>query len=411
MKRIMNVAALAVLLVGSWSVPTAAPRFRFKIRTITAGVNLKSTGDTATIRSAIGFLDRAKKKFEDAGYEIETTRIAAQPLPQYLGSTSRTAALEDLKSLDREVGAKNVILNIGPVLTENRYDPDLAAWAARLVQETKNINFSVTVASAEGIYREAAKTASEVIVALSRAKEGGVGNFRFTASANIPPGSPFFPAGYHQGQPDFAIGCETPNLLKDAFTGSAGIDDAKIRLKALLEKELTPVEKIAVAISKDEKRVYSGIDVSPAPLKGASIGEAIEALTHKPFGSAGTLEACAAITDVLHNLNVKRCGYSGLMLPVLEDPILAQRASEGRYGIRELLLYSSVCGTGLDVVPLPGAISADEMARLIRDVAALSVKLHKPLSARLFPIPGKRAGDRAEFNDPFLNNSVVMKLD
>src|SRR5262249_17224564 len=146
------------------------------------------------------------------------------------------------------------------------------------------------------------------------------------------------------------------------------------------------------------------IDVSPAPLKGASIGEAIEALMHKPFGSAGTLEACAAITDVLHNLNVKRCGYSGLMLPVLEDPVLAQRAAEGRYGVRELLLYSSVCGTGLDVVPLPGDPAADQMARLIRDVAALSVKLHKPLSARLFPIPGKKAGERAVFDDPFLTD-------
>ena len=48
------------------------------------------------------------------------------------------------------------------------------------------------------------------------------------------------------------------------------------------------------------------------------------------------------------------CGYCGLMLPVLEDPVLAQRAGEGRYSVRDLLLYSSVCGTGLDVVPVPG---------------------------------------------------------
>lgn len=114
---------------------------------------------------------------------------------------------------------------------------------------------------------------------------------------------------------------------------------------------------------------------------------------------------------MLHNLNVKRCGYSGLMLPVLEDPVLAARAAEGRFTVRELLLYSSVCGTGLDVIPVPGDSSAAELAALIRDVAALSVKLHKPLSARLFPIPGKKAGDTARFNDAFLVDSIVMKLD
>ncbi len=411
MRKLIRAFTVILLLAPMQSEPRAQSRYRFKIRTITAGVNLRSTGDAATLRSAIEFLERAKKKFEAAGYEIQTLRIATQPFSEYLGSRPRNSAIDDLKALDREVSARNVILNIGPVLTLDRYDPELPEWASRLVKETAKINFSLAVASAQGAHPNAARTAAETIAALARAAPGGVANFRFTASANVPPGSPFFPAGYHAGPPDFGIGCETPPLLKDAFTGASGIDDAKTKLKALLENQLGAVEKIAVGIARDEKRAYSGIDVSPAPLKGASIGEAIEALTHKPFGSAGTLEACAAITDVLHNLNVKRCGYSGLMLPVLEDPVLAQRAAEGRYGVRELLLYSSVCGTGLDVVPLPGDVSADEMARLIRDVAALSVKLHKPLSARLFPIPGKKAGERAEFHDPFLTDSVVMKLD
>ena len=83
------------------------------------------------------------------------------------------------------------------------------------------------------------------------------------------------------------------------------------------------------------------------------------------------------------------------MLPVLEDPLLAQRAGEHRFGVRDLLLYSAVCGTGLDVVPLPGDTSSDRIARLLRDVGALSAKLRKPLSARLFLVPGKKAGDIA----------------
>jgi len=385
---------------------------RFRIRTITAGVNLKNTSDVAALDSAITFLETAKKKFEEAGYEIQTLRISTQPLPEYLHGRSRQEALADLKKLDAVVSIKGVLLSIGPVITDDRYDPEFASWASALVRETKNINFSVSVASPErGIHRQTALTAAEAIVAISKSSAGGEGNFRFTAAANCLAGTPFFPVAYHQGPPAFSVGIESAGLLQEAFEKSRDIDDAKTRLKALLESELGPVEKLAMDLSRTERLDYLGIDASPAPAKDRSIGAAIEALTHAPFGSASTLAACAAITDVLKSLKLKTCGYNGLMLPVLEDPVLATRAAEGRYTVRELLLYSSVCGTGLDVVPLGGETTANELAALIRDVAALSTKLHKPLSARLFLIPGKKAGDRAEFSNPFLTSSVVMKLD
>ena len=86
------------------------------------------------------------------------------------------------------------------------------------------------------------------------------------------------------------------------------------------------------------------------------------------------------------------------MLPVLEDPILAQRSAEGLLNIGELLQWSAVCGTGLDTVPVPGDVSEAALARLLFDVAALSVRLHKPLTARLMPLPGKVAGDPVHFD-------------
>src|SRR5437660_1316490 len=80
---------------------------RFRIRTITAGVNLKDTSDLAAVESAIGFLQKARKKFEDEGYEIQTLRIATQPLPEYLNGKSRAVALADLRAIDGVVTAKN----------------------------------------------------------------------------------------------------------------------------------------------------------------------------------------------------------------------------------------------------------------------------------------------------------------
>src|SRR2546425_9367269 len=252
---------------------------RFKIRTVTVGVNLKNTSDLATVESAIEFLQRARKKLEDEGYEIQTLRIATQPLPEYLNGKSRGAALADLKAIDGLGSARNVLISIGPVITDDRHDSEFAVWATLLVKETKNINFSVTVASPErGIHRQTALTAAETIVAISKSSPGGEGNFRFTAAANCLAGTPFFPVAYHQGALAFSIGLESPGLLQEAFRDSKDIEDAKAKLKTLLESELRPVEKLALEIARDDHREYRGIDVSPAPAKDRSIGAAIEAL-------------------------------------------------------------------------------------------------------------------------------------
>lgn len=204
----------------------------------------------------------------------------------------------------------------------------------------------MAVASAgTGIHRKAILTAAEVMAALSRGSISGQDNFRFVASACIPADTPFFPAAWHSGEDSFGIGLETPNLLSKVFSDSADIADASTRLKASLDAALLPIESKAREFADVHRLRYAGIDASPAPGLDASIGKAIEALTGKPFGSASTLAACAAITSGLKTLKVKTCGYSGLMLPVVEDKVLAERASEGRYGLSELLLCSSVCRT------------------------------------------------------------------
>jgi len=107
---------------------------------------------------------------------------------------------------------------------------------------------------------------------------------------------------------------------------------------------------------------------------------------------------------------VTKVGYNGVMMPVLEDTRLAQLWGEGALSMDQLLAYSSVCGTGLDTIPLPGDVSAAQLARIIGDVASLSAKLSKPLSARLLPVPGAKAGDMTAFDDPNLVNTVIQPL-
>jgi hypothetical protein len=129
-----------------------------------------------------------------------------------------------------------------------------------------------------------------------------------------------------------------------------------------------------------------------------------------PLGSPGTLALAAAITPAIQGTGLPTCGYNGLMLPVMEDTVLAQRWAEGRLGLEQLLAYSAVCGTGLDTVPVPGDSSAAELTNVICDMASLAVRLRKPLSARLLPVPGKRAGDTTDFSSPYLINTLIKPL-
>ena len=169
------------------------------------------------------------------------------------------------------------------------------------------------------------------------------------------------------------------------------------------------VERVLDGIAHDERVHYAGIDTSPAPLGSVSIGAAIETLSGSAFGDAGTLDACATLTSAIKALPVRACGYCGLMLPVLEDDVLAARASEGRFGVRELLLYSSVCGTGLDVVPSP----ATRPKRRSRVCCSTSRRCPRGSTSRCRPgcsSPLACAGRATTFDSPYLVNSRVLAV-
>lgn len=393
------------------SAKNSAETNALRVRTITAGVELSAALELDRVQKALAFLGRAKQSFAAAGYEVQTIRVAINPVIAGMDASSRDRALRRLKEIDELVAAHGAIFNVGPILTANRADDELVAWARELVRTTRSISFSTAIASPDGgAHANVAATTAKIMVALCRALPDGLANFRFAAAANIPAGTPFFPVAWHQGGESVAIGMEAASVVERAFeTLSAGGDPTE-HLRSTLNQAFLPVERLAQELAERERRQYLGIDTSPAPAKDRSIAAAIEALTRAPFGESGTLEACSAITAALKSVSVRTCGYSGLMLPVLEDPLLAQRAGENRYTIRDLLLFSSVCGTGLDVVPIAGDTPVDTIAALLRDVAAMSARLRKPLSARLFLVPDKKAGELARFTDPLLTDSVVMKV-
>jgi uncharacterized protein (UPF0210 family) len=381
----------------------------FAIRTITAGVNLDPSDSLGPFEDAVQFLDTARRRFESSGLVVQSTRIATQPQSGFYRAHSAHQSLVDLQKLDQAAEAAGHLVSIGPLLEDDEEASEFPHWAAELVAGTQHLFFSIVIASPPAeIHGRSIHTAAETILAISNIGENGEANFRFGAAARVPASTPFFPVAYHWGKAAFSIGLESAGLVGKAFATATDPGSADSVLRPLLETVLTPVQELAQELSVETSLPFLGIDLSPAPSLDASIAGPIEVLTGQPFGSPSTLVACAAVTRALDAAELVKCGYSGLMLPVLEDRILASRAIEGRFGARDLLLYSSVCGTGLDVIPLPGDTDAGMLSRLILDVAALSTRLKKPLAARLLPIPGKQAGDRVDFDNPHLTGSVVL---
>ncbi len=380
-----------------------------KIRTITTGISLSSTKEIEKIRQASEFNQQAKLYFQEQGYEVQTTRIATNSWEEYLPGLSKSEIEREIKIIEQLCENLNIsFFSIGYASK-----PETIALIPDINKNTSIIYCSSKIGDrSSGINYENAWESAKVIHRISQGTEHGYGNFHFCAWANCQSAIPFFPASYHEGETSFAIGLELCDLVMQAFSKASNILDAEQKLKLILESELNKVAAIAQKISEKFAIEYSGIDTSLAPPldQKESIAFAYETLMNGKFGHQGTLAISGMLTRVLKSVSVKICGYSGLMLPVCEDVGLAVRANEQTYNITNLLSYSAVCGCGLDTVPIPGDITIEKIAAILIDMATLAIKLDKPLSARLFPIPGKKAGEMTAFTSPYLVNCKIFTV-
>lgn len=382
-----------------------------KIRAITAFINLDRTQYQPQIADAVKMLKYARTVFESRGFEVQTIRISTQPFAEYTKGLSTEQALAFFRNYEAVAEQQKFAASIGPAMLNANDSEDQADLLAEILKNTKTLTGSLVVAGDDGVRWRAVGAAARVMKKLEDT-EHSQGNFRFSALALVPPLTPFYPGSYHTGfGHQFAIALQSANVVAAAFQGATDLAIARQRLVDSLANAAFDVEAQALRIDRDTGWAYVGIDLSPAPLKEVSIGTALENLTAQPVGSSGTLTAAATVTSAIKDVHVRQTGYSGLMLPILEDSRLAQRWSEGNLSIDALLSYSAVCGTGLDTVPLPGDISEERLDLIIGDMATLAVKWHKPLSARLLPIAGKNPGDSTELDSAFLVNATLQPLE
>jgi len=380
-----------------------------KIRSITLFDKLQLPVDPAQIRRLSRFAQTAQGAYSSAGYEVQTLRLATSILSNLTPSRNLRQVVDDVVSLEKVCqDAGFGYISLGPVGASPVPNLPEILEAARSVFVTCHIAKPGTGVVDGEMVRFSAGVISE-----AAAIEGGFGNLRFAALANTPPGTPFFPAAYWVGEaPAFAVATESADLAVEA--AQRGADAAAIHayLRASVESHGQALQRIGFELAARHGPRFLGTDFSlaPFPRPETSIGAALETMTGQPLGSPGTLAAAATLTDAVQTARFQRTGFCGLMLPVLEDSVLARRAAEGYLNIGELLQWSAVCGTGLDTVPVPGDVSQEALSRVLFDVASLAVRLNKPLTARLMPLPGKSAGDPVHFDFSFFADGGVLPL-
>ena len=383
------------------------------IRAITAFVDPGWPIDSERIE-AIGEATKiVRETLEEADYEIQSLRLATPPPAEIANGVPPSEREQFAQRLEAEAFVHGFdYAAVGPALPE---EPDGFEVVPDILAATENVFTSALIADPQlGLSFAAARSCAEAIVSSSTITDDGFANLRFAALANVGAGSPFFPAAYHRGgQAAIAIATEAAELAVDALREVPSLSTGRRRLVSMIEAHATAMSRSVESIAVEQELRYLGVDFSLAPFPEhlRSLGTALESIGVPALGRPGSAAAAAFLADCLDRAEFKRTGFCGLFLPVLEDATLAARAADGQLTLTDLLLYATVCGTGLDTVPLPGDASVDAIAAVLLDVSALALRHNKPLTARLMPLPGKAAGDEVHFDFPYFADSRVMELE
>ena len=413
MKYRLRLAALALLGVAiAMPAVRAADHAKPRVRAITGFVTIDAKSYASQIEETVAFLSRVRDAVKSAGYDVSGIRISTQPFPEYTRGLGRADALALLRGINELAARLRFAPNVGPAMVRDADDTGPVDLAIDMLSDPGNrLNANIIVAADDGIHWKAVRQAARIIKGVGERSPHGQGNFNFGATAMLGAYGPFYPGAWHPGggSRSFAIGLESANVVMDVFAREHDPAAAETALAGALGEHARAVEAAAMNAAAGSRWTYAGIDPTPAPGGQASIGAAIESFTGAPFGAPGTETAAAIITRAVKAVPVKHTGYSGLMIPVLEDPVLTRRWTEGTYGLDSILAYSAVCAGGVDTVPLPGDTSETAIAAIVGDMATLAFKWNKPLAARLLPAPGKKPGEMTEFSGA-LANAILQSL-
>ncbi len=293
--------------------------------------------------------------------------------------------------------------------------------------KTSRVCSSVNVASTHaGINMDAVALMGKTIkrTAEITADRDGIGCAKLVVFANIPQDVPFMAGAYlGVGEPDAVInvGVSGPGVVKKAIDRAREANPHLDlgRLSETIKRTAFKVTRVGELIGRqvaDKLGIPFGVadlSLAPTPNVGDSVGEIFQSLGLKSIGNPGSTAVLAMLNDAVKKGGIFASSYvgglSGAFIPVSEDLNIAEAARKGHLTIEKLEAMTSVCSVGLDMVAIPGDTSTATIAGIIADEMAIGVINSKATAARLIPVPGKKAGDRASFGG-LLGEATIINL-
>ena len=353
-------------------------------------------------------LERVRNAFgrwTESGYEVRTQRIS---LPIY--SVLHQDLIDGVAAFCASTGIRWFGISI---------DEDVTNYDEILIEDvlSKHKNAFVHMVCAKGgrVSARAVRTISSQFLRNAEKDSQGLIGFRFGASNNVAPNGPFFPFTYSDGNHfGFSIGLELAHeinhLCKNEYTD---INDFRAAIIQTLEPQFAELERKAEEIAALTGLTFDGIDFSlaPLPVAGSSVMTILNKLGISNINDTGMLFATAFLTKILKGFAAthKSVGFSGVMYSLLEDSEYASMNSRGEYSINNMIALSTMCGCGVDMIPIPIDTPEDAIRTILLEVACVSSRLHKPLGVRILPV--RDCGDKdthfTEETDFVINTKIV----
>ena len=397
-------------------------KYRLDIRTVTMGISLlgcmrSATKDTCTAvydtitRRAEHLVSECEKIERELGIPIVNKRISVTPVALIISREHELVA-HALDEAAKAVGV-NFIGGYSALVEKGMSESDsrLIASIPEALASTDVVCSSVNIGSSRaGINMDAVRTMGEVIkrAAELTKDQGAIGCAKLVVFANAVGDNPFMAGAFHGvEEPDcvVSVGVSGPGVVDRALGSLAGasLDEVAEAIKKAAFKITRAGQLVGTMASQRLQVPFGIVDLSLAPTAelGDSVAHIMEHMGLSQVGTHGTTAALALLNDAVKKGGMMACsrvgGLSGSFIPVSEDKGMIDAVRAGTMSVDKLEAMTAICSVGLDMVAIPGDTSAELIAGMIADEAAIGVMNHKTTAVRVIPVPGMGPGDQVDF--------------
>lgn len=409
------------------------------VRTITMGISLLDCMDEDIDKASSKVYEKVCRYAQDlvkTGEDIEkqygipiiNKRISVSPIGMISAPCQSKNVVKFAKALDKAADTLgvNFIGGYSALVQKGFSAGDYAVIDSipEALAETERVCSSVNIGSTKaGLNMDAVKMMGKIVklTAEKTADRDCIGAAKLVVFCNAPEDNPFMAGAFHgTGEADCVInvGVSGPGVVRAALA-KYGKNKSIDEIADLVKKTAFKVTRMGQLVAKEASRrlcvPFGIVDLSlaPTPAVGDSVAYILEEMGLESCGCHGTTAALALLNDAVKKGGVMASshvgGLSGAFIPVSEDAGMIAAAKKGTLDITKLECMTAVCSVGLDMIVVPGDISAEKISAIIADEAAIGMVNSKTTAVRLIPAIGKKAGEELSFGG-LLGTGPVMPV-